>query len=54
MAITVPDAIGLPKVESADTNLYRVTGEGSEHVHTDAVYNALINAAGIMEDRLKD
>jgi hypothetical protein len=33
--------------------MYRVSGDVTDFVHTDAVYNALIQAAGTMEDRLK-
>jgi hypothetical protein len=55
MAITVPGATGLPNVTETPTQMYRVPADGgSEFVHTDAVYNALIKAAGTMEDRLKE
>ena len=56
MAITVPTATGLPSVSnSVPTDIYRVaTDGGSEFIHTDAVYNALIKAASTMEDRLKE
>ena len=54
MADTVTGAAGLPNVSNTPVEMYRVSGDGTNFVHTDAVYNALINAAGIMEDRLKD
>jgi hypothetical protein len=35
--------------------MYRVTnGLASQNIHTDAVYNALMNAANVMEERLKE
>jgi hypothetical protein len=47
---------GTPGVtgNSGDLNSYRVTGGGSDYVHTDAVYLALMNAAITMENRLKE
>ena len=53
MAITVPSASGLPEVTNTPAQMYRVSGDVADFVHTDAVYNALIQAAGTMEDRLK-
>ena len=53
MADSVTGATGLPNVSNAPVEMYRVSGNGSNFVQSDAVYNALINAAGIMEDRLK-
>ena len=54
MADSVTGATGLPSVSNAAEQVYRVSGDGANFVHTDAVYNALINAAGIMENRLKE
>lgn len=54
MADTVSGATGLPTVTSAPEQMYRVSGDSANYVHTDAVYNALINAAGIMENRLQE
>ncbi len=54
MADSVTGATGLPSVSNAAEQMYRVSGDGANFVHTDAVYNALINAAGIMENRLKE
>ena len=53
MADSVTGAVGAPAVTNSSLDMYRVQGDGTNFVHTDAVYNALINAAGIMEDRLK-
>ena len=55
MAATVPTATGVPEVKSYTVEMYRVEGgTAAENIHTDAVYNALINAANQMEDRLKE
>ena len=58
MAITLPDiptATGVPAINSAAVEMYRVEGgTAAENIHTDAVYNALMNAANIMEDRLRE
>ena len=45
---------GLSKVVSVKRDGYRINGssEMDKFIHTDAVYNALINAAAEMEDRL--
>ncbi|MBP5791601.1 MAG: hypothetical protein J6W80_05025 [Kiritimatiellae bacterium] len=57
MGYGVTDAVGAAELKNfADTGLYRVK-DGSatkDYIHTDAVYNALINAAGQMETRLKE
>ena len=46
-----------PDIKDNETHFYRVT-EGSigagEFIHTDSVYNALMNAASAMEARLKE
>ena len=56
MAIpTMPTATGVPAINSASTEAYRVEGgTAADNIHTDAVYNALMNAANIMEDRLRE
>ena len=54
MAISVNGATGLPTVIDTPVEMHRVGASASTYVHTDAVYNALINAAGVMEDRLKE
>ena len=46
-----------PDIKAQEAHFYRVT-EGSinagEFIHTDSVYNALMNAASAMENRLKE
>ena len=57
MADTLTGATGLPKVLSGEPaiDMYRVTsGTAENNIHTDAVYNALMNAANVMEQRLKE
>lgn len=55
MAIpAMPATDGLPTVTTGSTQMYRVTGQASQNIHTDAVYNALMNAANVMEDRLRE
>ena len=51
---TMPTANGIPAVSTAPTEMYRVTSSTiADHIHSDAVYNALMNAANVMEDRLR-
>ena len=47
---------GLAKVVSVKRDAYRIDGSAQmdQFIHTDAVYNALINAANVMEERLKE
>ncbi len=57
MGYGVTDAVGAAELKNfADTGLYRVKSGAAttDYIHTDAVYNALINAAGQMEERLKE
>ena len=45
-----------PEVKDVNTHITRVTQTSitsGEYIHTDSVYNALINAASVMESRLK-
>ena len=52
---TMPTATGVPAVSSAAIEMYRVEGgTAADNIHTDAVYNALMNAANLMEQRLKE
>ena len=52
---SVGEMVGLPSVEGLAETPYRVTSSTmSKSIHTDAVYNALINAAGQMESRLAE
>ena len=54
MAVSIPSAGGVPEVKSVQRQAYRINAGGSgEFIHTDAVYNALMNAVVEMEDRLK-
>ncbi len=44
-----------PEVVSQSESIYRVSDATiGSFIHTDAVYNALLNAIGIMEDRLTE
>ena len=54
MALGVSAAVGLPTLTNNAGDAYRIATNATESIHTDAVYNALINAAGIMEDRLAE
>ena len=49
-----PAPSGVPSIPGYSPEAYRVTGTANGFVHTDAVYNALLNAALNMEERLKD
>ena len=44
----------MPQVIGVKRDSYRVTGEGGDWIHTDAVYNALLNAAAAAESRLQE
>ena len=54
MALGVSEAVGLPTLTNYQGDSYRIATNATNSIHTDAVYNALINAAGIMEDRLAE
>jgi len=57
MGYGVTDAVGAAELKNfADAGLYRVKSGSAtnDYIHTDAVYNALINAAGQMETRLSE
>ena len=46
-----------PKVITQNAHFYRVTSDSianGDFIHTDSVYNALMNAASAMENRLKE
>ena len=53
MGYGVTEAVGAPELKNLAEGLFRVDATSNEFVHTDAVYNALINAVGQMETRLK-
>ena len=54
MGYGVTAAVGAPELKNAADGPYRVTATSNDFVHTDAVYTALINAVGQMEERLKE
>ena len=54
MAVTIGEATGLPTKTDVAGEITRVSESTiGDFIHTDAVYNALINATNQMEDRLK-
>lgn len=54
MADSLNGAVGLPQVGPASNDMYRITGNAADKIHTDAVYNALMSAAVVMENRLQE
>lgn len=54
MALGVSDAVGSPELVNYAGDSYRLATNATQSIHSDAVYNALINATGIMEDRLAE
>lgn len=54
MANVTTGATGLPSVSTIPTDMTRLPAGVSDVLHTDAVYNALLNAAFTMEDRLQE
>ena len=54
MALNVSAAVGLPTLTNYAGDSHRLPTNAPNSIHTDAVYNALINAVGIMEDRLAE
>ena len=52
MAVTVTSATGISQVKSAALQRHTVDVSSNDYVHTDAVYNSLMNAVLLMEDRL--
>ena len=54
MGYGVTAAVGAPELKNVADGPFRATVTSSDFVHTDAVYNALINAVGQMEERLKE
>lgn len=45
---------GAPGITNFGNTIHRVDVNSDQYIHTDAVYTALINAAGQMEARLKE
>ncbi len=53
MGYGVTAAIGAAELKNFADTPFRADVTSTDFIHTDAVYNALINAAGQMEERLK-
>ena len=53
MGYGVTPAVGAPELKNFADGPFRVTATSNDFIHTDAVYNALLNAVGQMEERLK-
>ena len=54
MGYGVSSVTGAAELKNFKESPYRARVESSDFIHTDAVYNALINAVGQMETRLKE
>ena len=54
MGYGVSSVTGAAELKDFKESPYRARVESSDFSHTDAVYNALINAVGQMETRLKE
>ena len=54
MGYGVTSAVGAPELKNFADGPFRVDATTNDFVHTDAVYNALLNAVGQMETRLKE
>jgi len=52
MAVTIDQSIQLPEVVTIGGHLTRVDVTSGDFIHTDSVYNALMNATCAMEERL--
>ena len=53
MAYGVTPAVGAAELKNLADTPFRADVTSTKFIHTDAVYNALINAVGQMEERLK-
>ena len=53
MGYGVTAAVGAPELKNFAEERFAVDTTTNQFIHTDAVYNALINAVGQMEERLK-
>jgi len=51
---TITAATGYCTLEKNKGDRYATDANSTNWIHTDAVYNALINAASVMESRLQD
>lgn len=54
MGYGVSSVTGAAELKDFKESPFRARVESSDFIHTDAVYNALINAVGQMETRLKE
>ena len=54
MGYGVTPSVGAPELKDFASGPFRVKTTTNDFIHTDAVYNALINAVGQMETRLKE
>ncbi len=54
MGYGVTEAVGAPEILNFADGPFRVNATTKDFIHTDAVYNALLNAVGQMETRLKE
>ena len=53
MAYGVTPSVGAAELKNFADGPFRASVTSNDYIHTDAVYNALINAVGQMEERLK-
>ena len=54
MGYGVTSGVGAVQTENFASGPFRANVTSNDYIHTDAVYNALINAVGQMEERLKE
>lgn len=54
IGVPISSGIGQVQVKPVVGDIYRATSDIESWLHTDAVYNALINAAATMENRLQE
>ncbi len=55
MAITIDKSVKAPEIPDVAMHVTRITDITSgDYIHTDSVYNALLNAAAAMETRLAE
>ena len=55
MAVSIDSSVQLPEIVSIGGHMTRVTDSTTgDYIHTDSVYNALMNAAVAMEARLAE
>ena len=54
MGYGVSSVTGAAELKNLSDTPFRANVESTDYIHTDAVYNALINAVGQLETRLKE